>query len=80
MMFLRRDIWRAVAINRLQAPTPLSIRDLGPANTQASVYSTWPNIILRAFCCTDSINLSRYKGIAAQTGEAYATMDLTILQ
>ena len=26
------------------------------------------------------LNSSRYKGIAAQTGEAYSTMDLTILQ
>ena len=26
-MFLRGDIWRAVAINRLQAPTLLSLRD-----------------------------------------------------
>ena len=37
------------------------------------------NIILRAFRCTDSITSSRYKGIAAQIGEAYSTMDLTIL-
>ena len=27
MMFLRGDIWRAVAINRLQAPTLPSLRD-----------------------------------------------------
>ena len=79
-MFLRGDIWRAVAINRLQAPTLLSLRDSRPAKTKASVQSTRPNIILRAFRCTDSINSSRYKGIAAQTGEAYSTMDLTILQ
>ena len=79
-MFLRGDIWRAVAINRLQAPTLLSLRDSRPAKTKASVQSTRPNIILRAFGCTDSINLSRCKGIAAQTGEAYSTMDLTILQ
>ena len=31
-MFLRRDIWRTVAINRLQAPTLLSLRDSRPAN------------------------------------------------
>ena len=37
-------------------------------------------IVYPAFRCTDSINSSRYKGIAAQTGEAYSTMDLTILQ
>ena len=80
MMFLRGDIWRAVAINRLQAPTLLSLRDSRPAKTKASVWSTRPNIILRAFRCTDSINSSRYKGIAAQTGEAYLKMDLTILQ
>ena len=80
MMFLRGDIWRAVAINRLQAPTLLSLRDSRPAKTKASVQSTRPNIILRAFRCTDSINSSRYKGIAAQTGEAYSTMDPTIVQ
>ena len=79
-MFLRGDIWRAVAIKRLQAPTLLSLIDSRPAKTKASVQSTRPNIILRAFRCTDSINSSRYKGIAAQTGEAYSTMDLTILQ
>ena len=27
MMFLRGNIWRAVAINRLQAPTVLSVYD-----------------------------------------------------
>ena len=32
---------------------------------------------MRAFRCTDSINSSRHKGNAAQTGEAYSTMDLT---
>ena len=36
MMFLRGDIWRAVAINRLQAPTLLSLRDSRPAKTKAS--------------------------------------------
>ena len=79
-MFLRGDIWRAVAINRLQAPTLLSLRDSRPAKTKASVQSTRPNIILSAFRCTDSIKSSRYKGIAAQTGYAYSIMDLTILQ
>ena len=73
MMFLWGDIWRA-------APTLLSLRDSRPAKTKASVWFTLPNIILRAFRCTDSINSSRYKGIAAQTGEAYLKMDLTILQ
>ena len=79
-MFLRGDIWRAVAINRLQAPTLLSLRDSRQAKTKASVQSTLPNIILRAFRCTGSINSSRYKGIAAETGESYSRMDLTILQ
>ena len=37
MMFLRGDIWRAVAINRLQAPTLLSLRDSRQAKTKASV-------------------------------------------
>ena len=37
MMFLRGDIWRAVAINRLQNPTLLSLRDSRPAKTKASV-------------------------------------------
>jgi len=32
-MFLRGDIWRALAINRLQAPTLLSLRDSRPAYT-----------------------------------------------
>ena len=36
MMFLRGDIWHVVAINRLQAPTLLSLRDSRPAKTKAS--------------------------------------------
>ena len=31
------DIWRAVAINCLQAPTLLSLRDCRPAKTKSSV-------------------------------------------
>ena len=34
---LKGDIWCAVAINRLQAPTLLSLRDSRPAKTKASV-------------------------------------------
>ena len=37
MMFLRGDIWHAVAINHLQATTLLSLRDSRPAKTKASV-------------------------------------------
>ena len=39
MMFFRGDIWRAVAINRLQAPTLdlLSLRNFRPVKTKASV-------------------------------------------
>ena len=44
MMFLRGDIWRAVAINRLQAPTLLSLRDSRPAKTKASVYDFVPSL------------------------------------
>ena len=44
MMFLRGDIWRAVAINRLQAPTLLSLRDSRLAKTKASVYDFVPSL------------------------------------
>ena len=40
----------------------------------------YPAKYFESFPRTDSINSSRYKGIAAQTGEVYSTMDLTILQ
>ena len=47
-MFLRGDIWRAVAINRLQAPTLLSLIDSRPAKNKAE--SVWHIFPPQSFC------------------------------
>ena len=64
-MFLRGDIWRAVAINRLQAPTLLSLRDSRPAKTKASAVHHLARCIPYHVCCYSnskpSINRSFYK-------------------
>ena len=48
-MFLRGDIWRAVAINRLQAPTLLSLRDSRRPRTRQRVCGVYFLLSLLVF-------------------------------
>ena len=58
MMFLRGDIWRAVAINRFQAPTLLSLRDSRPAKNKAE--SVWRIFSPQSFSICDIFASSKF--------------------
>ena len=55
---VRGDIWRAVAINRLQAPTLLSLRDSRPAKNKAE--SVWRIFSPQPFSICDIFARSKF--------------------